>query len=257
MKIKKITSIVLSFVLFGSLMISCTKSKSIKPLGKLQLHFNLLNNSLLLGSNSNVPTTKSNLIWNEGFMHVTSVRMDSLLGEIEGKKSNEIEQHLQEKDSSSIINFFIPHQKFLNVNIAPGVYSNVKIRVAIAQTLTVPSLFLKGTFTNAKGNLIPVEFSLNEGNLNTNFNNQQSGEFLGGDDNELVLIAFAKKLNVDTQNIATATVNLDFKLLFEGVKASDFESATLINGCIIINKTTNSAIYKILKANIKKFSKID
>lgn len=253
MKEKKILWALLSFILFTSLLFSCSKTKNTKPNGKLQLHFNLINTSLLLGTN----TVKSNLTWDEGFMNVNSIGIDNILGEIEGKKSSESELDSKEMDSTSIVNFFIPNQKFLNVNITPGSYSNIKIRVDITQTATSPALYLKGKFFDNQGNLIPVEFSLNEGSLDANLNNQQDGEFHGGENNGLELVAFAKNLIVDPQNIATATVNLDFKLLFNGINDIDFQNATRVNGVIVINKSINSAIYNVLKTNINKFSRID
>ncbi|MBU2045965.1 MAG: hypothetical protein KJ712_04465 [Bacteroidetes bacterium] len=200
-------------------------------------------------------STKTNLEWDEGFMNVNKVGIDSILGEIEGKKKSKTEHSLE--DTSSIINLFTPNQKFLNVSIAPGNYSNVKIRVDIAQTVSAPALFLKGKFTDNNDNLIPVEFSLNEGDINSSNNDQQNGNYQGGKDNGLEILALANSLNVDTQNIATATVNVDFKLLFNGVRATDFEAATQVNGKIIINKTSNSTLYNLIKTNINKFSKID
>ncbi len=255
MKTKKILLVALGLILSVSIITACNKAKNATPSGKLQLKFNPVNTNSSLMTVGNTASTKTNLEWNEGFMNVSEVRVDGIAGEIEGKKKSESEHSVE--DTSSIINLFIPNQKFLNVSIAPGNYSNVKIRMDIAQTVSAPALFLKGKFTDSKGNLIPVEFSLNEGDMNSNVNNQQNGDYQGGQNNGLEIVVLTNSLNVDTQNIATATVNLDFKLLFNGVNDSDFETATRVNGKIIINKTTNSAIYNIVKANINKFSKID
>ncbi|MBD3749766.1 MAG: hypothetical protein IE931_09735 [Sphingobacteriales bacterium] len=256
MKTKKLIIGLLSSLIVTATLSSCSKSKNSTPAGMLQLHFNTVNNSIILGKQTNgtlgiVP----NLEITSGFMNVTSVGLDHVSGEIERHASNE--NLSMREDTSSIVEFFVPNQKILNVNINSGNYSNVKIRVDISQTLTHSALFLKGNFKNSIGNVIPLEFSLNEGDLRSNFNNEQNGEYHGGQNDGLELSALANSLYVDTQNIATVVISLDFKLLFEGIHTSDLESAKLTNGTLIINKNLNQTIYNQIKSNINKFSKID
>lgn len=258
MKTKKLIIVLMSSLIVTGLLSSCSKSKNSTPAGKMQLHFKTVNNSIILGTptNSTLGITP-NLEFTSGFMNVSSVALDHAAGEIERHTSNENENLSMKEDTSSIVEFFVPNQKILNVNINPGNYSNVKIRVDISQTSTHPALFLKGNFKNSVGKIIPFEFSLNEGDLNSNLNNEQNGEYHGGQNDGLELSALANSLYVDTQNIATVVISLDFKILFEGIHTSDLESAKLTNGTLIINKNLNQTIYNQIKSNINKFSKID
>lgn len=253
MKIKKILFVASGFILTASLLVSCAKSKNSAPAGTLKLQFNPLNANVTLGTTTT--STNSKLSWTEGFLNVTEVHVEGI-PEVEGKNETEGKDEKDDSmaDSTSVVNLFNPNQKFVNLEVAAGNYSNVKFRIEIAQKLTTPALFVKGTFTDSKGNIIPTQCSIN--NQSTN-NYTNGGEHDENDDNELEIRATASTLNVTAQNAGTATVNLDFNLLFTGITDVALETATRVNGQIIIDNANNTAIYNIVRSNVNSFSHMD
>lgn len=258
MNTNKILFIAFGCILSANFLLSCAKTKSSIPSGTLHLQFQSVKNNLALNTIGNIPQINLNLMFTEGFLNVSEVYIE---GVSRDEVKNEIERNNENShstdDYSSVVNLFTPNKKFVNLNVASGNCSNVKIRIDIAQKSAVPALFLKGTFTDGKGNQIPVQYSLNEGSANTNLNGNHDKNQDSGEDDDLEMVVFAKALNVTAKNTATATVNLDFKLLLNGVTDAAFETATRVNGQIVVNKTTNRSIYNIVKANIMIFSKID
>lgn len=249
------------FFFTGTVIVSCSK-KDIAPLnGKVALQINSVNSSLLLNSGSgSVSGVSSALDWNAGFMNVSSIEAkDGLEAESnapEGKENSKTAESLKE-DSVKNVNLFIPNQQIGIVNIAPGNYDSLLVKLQITQTPTSPALFLKGNYTNQAGLKKPVEFSLNEGIIDSQLDNQEQGEHQGGENDDLKILATLRKLVISAQSSTVASIKLDYRKLLNGVTASDFDNAVLNNGIIIINKTTNISIYNKIKANISKFSNAD
>lgn len=246
------------FFLTVTTIVSCSK-KNIAPLkGKVALQINSINPSSSLGMSSagTVSGVSSSTIeWKSGFMNISSIEVNNESEkEGSGSEGKENSPESAKEDSVKTVNLFVPNEKIGMVDIAEGNYDSLLVKLQITQTLTSPALFLKGNYTNPAGLNKQVEFSLNEGVVNSQTDTQQQGENQGGENDDLKILATLRKLIVTTQGSTVASINLDFKKLLNGVTASDLDSAVLNNGTIIINKTTNTSIYNKIRANINKFS---
>lgn len=239
---------------------ACTKKDNALK-GKVALKINSLNSSFQLSS-TNTPAIKgvnaSKISWNLGFLNLSGIEVNNK-NESE-KSSKEGNENLNEKnteDSVKKIDLFVPNQSLGIVDIAIGSYDSLLVKIDISQTVSLPALYLKGNYTNASGVNKIVEFSLNEGVINTQTNNQQNGDFQGGQNDDLKILATLKNLIISAQSNSVASINLDYMKLLLGVTDPDFDQATLTNGAIIINKTNNVIIYNKIKGNINKFSQKD
>lgn len=246
------------FFLTIATIVSCNKKDTTPPKSKLALQINSVNSSLSLNSSS-TPTvsgaSSASIDWDSGFMNVSSIEVNDGV-ETEKAKGSESAESSKE-DVIANVDLFIPNQQIGIVDVAVGSYDSLLIRFQISQTLVSPALFLQGKYTNPTGLKKQVEFSLNEGQINSQNNVDQQGEHQGGEDDDLKIQATLRSLVVSAQSSTVTTINLDYKRLLNGLTASDFDNAVLSNGIIIINKTTNTNIYTKIKANINKFSNGD
>lgn len=240
--------------------ISCSKKNTTPPKSKLALQVNAINSFLTLHPTAGPGVSgasSATIDWNSGFMNVSSIEAED---GVEPEKSSSESRESAESSKEDIItrvDLFIPNQQIGVADVAAGSYDSLRIKFQISQTPVSPALFLKGTYVGKSGSKTQVEFSLNEGLINSQSNVEQQGQHQGGEDDDLKIQATLRNLVVSAQSSTVATINLDYKKLLNGLTASDFDNAVISNGIIIINKTTNTNIYTKIKANINKFSKGD
>lgn len=200
---------------------SCKKNSDVSPAHKkLSYQFKVA---------ANLPG--ANLTWQSGFANVSSISF----GGDNQNKNNKHEDDLFMEPTVFKVDLFKTGIFLGNVDIATGNYHNVKIKVELKQTATDPALFLKGTYASSSGSK-PVELSFNEGS------------------DQFEILVTAKDLNVGAKQHYIEDINLHLDKLMAGVTSNDLNSATITGGSIIINKTSNIAIYAKIKANINSFS---
>lgn len=229
------TSILLLLLLT---IVSCKKQNSVTPSKKLSYQFKVVTASVPLSASINnsrlqilsTATGGGEVTWQSGYANVSSISFDG-----QNQNNNNEEDDFNEPQVYKV-DLFSSNQLLGNIDVAPGTYHNVEIKVELKRTLTDSALFLKGIYTTASGS-IPVELSLD-----------------GNDNNLLEIPVTAQDLTVGSTNSYIAIINLHLDKLMAGVTSTDLDSATLINGSILINSSSNIAIYTKIKANIDNFS---
>lgn len=214
---------------------SCTKKNAVPPSKKLSYQFKVITTAVPLSENINSSTLNTaagaSITWQSGYANVSSISFD---GQVQNDNNNE-ENNFSEPQVYKV-DLFSSNQLLGNIDIATGTYHNVEIKVELKQTLTDSALFLKGIYTSVSGN-IPVELSLNGNN--------------GG---LLEIPVTAQDLTIGTMDSYIALINLHLDKLMVGLTSGDFDSATVTNGSILINSSSNITIYNKIIANIYNFS---
>lgn len=217
---------------------SCTKKNVVTPSKKLSYKFKVITTSVPLTANNSTPqtlnTASGGIIWQSGYASVSSISFDGQ-NQNDNNNSNSEESNFSEPQVYKV-DLFSSNQLLGSIDIATGTYHNVEIKVELKQTLTDSALFLKGIYTSTNGS-IPVELSLN-----------------GNNGNLLEIPVTAQDLTVGTINSYIALINLHLDRLMVGLTSTDLDSATITNGSILINSSSNITIFNKIQANINNFS---
>jgi hypothetical protein len=250
---KKIVFIFGAFLLGSFLLLSCKKNSAV-PANKVAFLLKSMSSKVNLNATA-LPSSaiNSSLTWESGFANITDITSD-----MESESSTPEGEKPGKESTTAVItkvDLFAQGQPIGNINIAPGTYANLNVNIEIAQTATEPALFLKGFYTNSANKKTPVEFSLNEGTVQTDVNDQMQGDYQHSDPGQIDLAATAKNLVVDTNS--TASITLHFDKLMAGITTADLDAASQTGGVIVINKTVNVNIYAKIKANLGDSSDIN
>lgn len=234
-----IKSGLLSLTVIALLLSSCSKN-SPKPAPKLSYQFRVANATAPLSATAHTSglttmsvgaTTSANVTWQSGYAIVSSISFDGD-NENEGNKN---EQDDFTESSPFKVDLFNANTLLGNVDIANGTYQNVNIKLELKETAADSALYLKGTYTPLAGTTVPVILSLD------------------GKNNDLEILVKAKNLTIAATQSYIEFLDLHLDILMTGVSSADMNAATLTNGAIVINSTSNTAIYSKVLANLNNF----
>lgn len=222
-----------------ALLSSCSKN-SPKPAPKLSYQFKVTNAIAPLSATTRTSglttmsvgaTTSANVTWQSGYATVSSISFDGD-NENEGNKN---EQDGFTESSPFKVDLFTANTLLGNVDIANGTYQNINIKLDLKQTAADSALYLTGTYTPSVGTTVPVILSLN------------------GKSDDLEIHIKAKNLTIAAGQSYIEFLDLHLDMLMTGVTSADMAAATLTNGAIVINSTTNTTIYNKVLANLDDF----
>jgi hypothetical protein len=227
---KQISAVMLLFL--GVLLFSCDKSKDSSS--ALQVKIQATNKSSNVLKSATLATPLFS--WNACTMNVSHIEFQA-----EGKETENAQNSYKvsyEWNGSKVVDLFNASSVIGDIVLDPGVYEEIKLEIEAAksQNATVPVFYLVGTYTNTQGTVIPMEITMNE---DFKFEVEKEGTTLDG------------------TNDYSALVNLNLALLMSGVLESDLSAATLTDGKIIVNTTSNPTIYQKIKGKISSCEDVE
>ncbi|MEJ7694397.1 hypothetical protein [Daejeonella sp.] len=228
-----------SFITFGMTVLStvlilssCEKDDS-SGSGKLSYKVKPANFTASIGttiSGSGLPvgpTTNSSITWTSGSLYISEIDFEA------ESKNNEIEFELKQPVTVDLFNL---SPILGSITIPDGTYDEVELKLELKKSTSNIPLTLKGTYTDANGAKIPVEFYLNE---------------------DFEVEVEAEDLVVKGTNDYLGLINVQLNKFLTNVITADLSSATKTGGVIVISNTSNSNLYAKLKANLNAFADCD
>ena len=177
---------------------------------------------LVVGVNSN-----SSITWTSGSLYINEIDFEA------ESNNNEIEFELKKAVSVDLFNL---SPLLGSVTIPDGTYDEVELKLELKKSDTNMPLTLKGTYTDANGAKIPVEFYFNE---------------------DFELEVEAEDLIVNGSNDYLGMINVQLNKFMTNVISADLSGASKTGGVIVISSTSNVNLYAKLKANLKAFAECD
>jgi hypothetical protein len=228
---KRISAVMLLFI--GVLLFSCEKNNTDSS-SVLQVKMQATNKSSAILKSATLVTPLLN--WDVCTMNVSHIEFKA-----EGKETENAQNSYKvsyEWRGSKVINLFDATSVVGDIVLDPGVYDEIQLEIEAAksQNSTVPVFYLAGTYTNAQGTVIPIEITMNE---DFKFEVEKEGTTLDG------------------TNDYSALVNLNLALLMSSVSESDLGAATLTDGKIIVNATSNPNIYLKIKSKVSSCEDVE
>lgn len=228
---KRISVAMLLFL--GVLLFSCEKNNTDSS-SSLQVKMQAINKSSTILKSATLATPLFN--WDVCTMNVSHIEFKA-----EGKETENAQNSYKvsyEWRGSKIVDLFNASSVIGDITLDPGIYDQIQLEIEAAksQSSTVPVFYLTGTYTNAQGTIIPIEITMNE---DFKFEVEKEGTTLDG------------------TNDYSALINLNLALLVSGVSESDLGAATLTNGKIIVNTTSNPNIYLKIKSKISSCEDVE
>ncbi|MES2873624.1 MAG: hypothetical protein V4708_07865 [Bacteroidota bacterium] len=221
-------------VLLGAVMIlsSCEKDDS-SGSGKLSYRVKPSNytasvggsvsgSGLVVGVNSN-----SSITWTSGSLYISEIDFEAEKGD------KEIEFELKKGVSVDLFNL---SPLLGSITIPDGTYDEVELKLELKKSDVNMPLTLKGTYTDAGGAKIPVEFYFNE---------------------DFEMEVEAEDLIVDGSNDYLGLINVQLNKFMSNVITADLSGASKTGGVIVISSTSNANLYAKLKANLNAFAECD
>lgn len=134
------------------------------------------------------------------------------------------------------VNALKPDSLSGKIALTSGVYEKIQFKLTMAESATNPPFILSGTYIEASGTKIPVVVQLNQSQL---------------------INLEAARLEVD-KGTYIAKVTLELNALVKGLVASDFGQTvrTGANNTIVVNSTTNRALYEKLTSRLASTASI-
>lgn len=173
------------------------------------------------------PTTNSSITWTSGSLYISEIDFEA------ESKNNEIEYELKQPVTVDLFNLS-PVQG--SITIPDGTYDEVELKLELKKSASNIPLTLKGTYTDANGAKIPVEFYFNE---------------------DFEVEVEAEDLVVKGTNDYLGLINVQLNRFMTNVISADLSSATKTGGVIVISSTSNMNLYAKLKANLDDFADCD
>ena len=228
---KRISAVML--LLLGVLLFSCEKNNT-DSASALQVKMQATNKSSTILKSATLVTPLLN--WDVCTMNVSHIEFKA-----EGKDTeNDLNSYKvsYEWRGSKVVDLFNASSVIGDITLDPGIYDEIQLEIEAAksQSATVPVFYLAGTYTNAQGTVIPIEITMNE---DFKFEVEKEGTTLDG------------------TNDYSALINLNLALLVSGVSESDLGAATLTDGKIIVNTTSNPNIYLKIKSKISSCEDVE
>ena len=228
---KQISAVMLLFL--GVILFSCEKN-STDSSSALQVKMQATNKSSTILKSASLATPMFS--WDVCTMNVSHIEFKA-----EGKETENAQNSYKvsyEWRGSKVVDLFDESSIVGDIVLDPGIYEEIELEIEAAksQNSTVPVFYLAGTYTNAQGTVIPIEITMNE---NFKFKVEKEGTALDGTNDYSVL------------------VNLNLALLMSGVTEADLDAATLTDGKIILNTTSNPGIYLKIKSKISSCEDVE
>lgn len=210
----------------GILVTSCSKDSTAPTTTSLGVKMQATNKSFSLLKSTALATPS--LIWDSSFIFVSKIELEAEKQE-SGMPASPSEVHF-EWSGPVKIDLFRLNSVIGNIALQPGTYHEVSIKINSFSSDAggLPDFYLSGTYTNADGSVIPIEFVVNE---DFEFRVKLEGSTL------------------DAVNDYTSMINMNLSLLFAGVQSADLDGATLANGKILISNTSNASLYNKIITN--------
>jgi hypothetical protein len=219
MKLLKIKNLVASsaFALLSSFLISCssddTNTSSTNGDVNLKLAVNTTSSSVVNKSSLEA----NDLTFNSGFITIREVVFD-------GENGNTSVSRTKEK--IAIINYATGEiTPEVSMVVPAGNYTSVNLGIELQDENDDPSVVIEGTYTNSDGDIIPIRFEFN------------SGE---------VFEANAAQVELAEGTNVVGKITFDAVSWFSTVNANMLDNANLTDGTIIISETKNSSIFDIV-----------
>jgi hypothetical protein len=200
---------------------SCNKGHQDTTANAVAFQLKAINRSSALRLNTSaadqrVSSTSIDWAAGTGFVDLLKFEAKDSSGEIEFKNSPHQE-----------VDLFAAIANLGSVTIPPGVYSEVEFRAEFRSNSNSPALELKGIFTNGSAN-IPVLFRV---------------------DSDVEIKSEMQNVTI-TAGSNTALTNLDLTQLTQGISNAALAAATINNGRIEINSSSNANLFKIMMDNL-------
>ena len=228
---KQISAVMLLFL--GVLLFSCEKDNT-DPSPVLQVKMQAINKSSTTLKSATLATPLLN--WDVCTMNVSHIEFKA-----EGKETENDQNSYEvsyEWKGSKVIDLFDASSVIGDIVLGPGIYDEIELEIEAAksQNAAVPVFYLAGTYTDAQGTVIPIEITMNE---DFKFEVEKEGTTFEGISDY------------------SALVTLNLALLISGVSESDFGAATLTDGMLIVNTTSNPDIYLKIKSKISSCGDVE
>jgi hypothetical protein len=210
----------------GILVTSCSKDTTSPSTTSLGVKMQAINKSFSLLKSTALATPS--FMWDSSFIVVSKIELEAEHLK-NGMSANPSEVHF-EWNGPAKIDLFRLNSTIGNIALQPGIYNEVSIKINSfsSDAGALPDFFLSGTYTNAVGSVIPIEFIVNE---DFEFKVKLEGSSLDG------------------VNDYTSLINMNLTLLFAGIQSADLDGATLTNGKIMISNSSNTSLYSKIIAN--------
>jgi hypothetical protein len=112
------------------------------------------------------------------------------------------------------------------MDIPAGTYTSVNLGIEIQDETSRPSVVAEGSYTNGNGQVVPVRFEFN------------SGEVFEANANTAVTLS---------QNTpATAKISFDPHVWFSTITRTQLDNAVRTNGVVVISETSNAGLFSIV-----------
>ncbi|GAB2705082.1 hypothetical protein GCM10027037_33490 [Mucilaginibacter koreensis] len=227
MMIKNFTSTGLSLALVGLLSLSACKKDNTTASADADVSFGMASDNTLVtvattngsGQLATFATATTPAIasvkWTDAIANISKFKL-------EAKKDGSS----YEVSSAGLANvdLLALNPSTIKATLPKGTYTHVELKVQLVKaTGTAMPLVLKGTYTTKAGTTVPIEFDFND---------------------NLILVASLNDLTVDGKNNFVAKLNLHLNKMFGNISAQQIDNATRTNGAVLINSTTNVALYQ-------------
>jgi hypothetical protein len=222
------TNLLAIVLVAGTLGTACKKDNHSSTKSSTQTSFGLKADNAVVPLNASgtqslatVSSAASSITWTSAIANVTAFKLEAK------KRNTEIE--ITSKNLTNV-NLFSPAPAFVSALIDTGTYTEIEVKALLTKSsgANIP-LTLKGAFTDAGGNITPIEFDFN--------------------DNAFIKAEVKNVTFTAAHNLAT-TITLHLNKLLTGVAAGEISSATLTNGTLVISSSSNSAIYTKIVNNL-------
>jgi hypothetical protein len=162
------------------------------------------------------------LTWTAGIANISKFTFEAQ------RKGTTIDITSRNVDS---VDIFSLNPTMTYVTLDTGVYKEIEVKVYLEPSSDTSKLPLKltGTFTNDSSKVIPIELDLNS---------------------DVTISTEVDNVDITGTADYTALVTMELYKLMAGVTATELDKATLTGGKIIISKTSNASIYRMIRSNV-------
>ncbi len=218
---------------------ACTDRDDVPGTGEGQLGFALkLTGASPNGANDRVANQGINI--QEGFVQIRELEMELEGRNESGMFETEYEVKFDEIKKITMDRFNSDADFFVNIPAAE--YKEIEVEMDLIDHDNEPSIFLRGVYVDSQGNSIPMRF-----------------EHFGDD------IDFEIEIEADDDSFFTidrvtnplAILEIHADNWFNGISNLEWENAVRTDGEIVLNKNSNSGIYKKVTNRIEESTDIE
>ncbi len=183
----------------------------------------LENSKLASGNLINIgAASRRGFVWTGGTVNISKFKLEA------SRDGNPLEI---QSSSLNDVDLFSLSQASSKVIIKSGSYANIELRVILvhAEADAPLPLVLKGVLTTDADTNWPVEFDFNE---------------------DAEIKACEGDITVDGAKSLSTKINIHLRELLTNITAQEMDAAIRKNGTIVITNTSNTGLYKKIKANL-------